>query len=221
MLAADLITDTIAAVSETDTVQAVLNRMSTLLVSQLPVSIESRYAGLVTRQEIETAVLTDETVGSSKVAYLPVSVSGTQHIYEVIDAVSRHNLSLLPVVTESGEYQGSILLPGLLKQVGTITSAGEHGAIMVLLLALQDYSPAMLARIIEENNAKIISLFAVPDPNGKDITVTIKINTQETSSIIRTFDRYGFPVKTHFLADNQLDDFYRTRYEEFMNYMNI
>ena len=79
----------------------------------------------------------------------------------------------------------------------------------------------MLSRIIEDNQAKMISMYVIPDPNGRELLVTIKVNTQETSSMIRAFDRYGYTVKSYFQANSQLDDFYRSRYEEFMKYMNI
>jgi hypothetical protein len=152
---------------------------------------------------------------------LAVSVIENQHIYEVIDLVSRYGLTLLPVVTSAKDYNGSITLLSLVKNFSKLTAAGQPGAILVLSLALQDYSPTLLSRIIEDNNAKIISLYVIPDPNGRELTVTVKVNTQETSSMMRSFDRYGYTVKSYFLANSQLDDFYRSRYEELMKYMNI
>jgi acetoin utilization protein AcuB len=221
MLAKDLISESIPAAAVTDTVSLVIDQMSMLRVAHLPVADYDGYLGLVSEKDLCDADASG-TLGSSVAgSFLAVSAFENQHIYEVVDLISRFNLTLLPVLDQGKKYTGSITLPGLISRLSLLTAAGQPGAILVLSMASQDYSPNMISRIIEENNAKILSLYAVNDPNGHELTVTVKINTQDTSSIMRSFDRYGFSVTSHFLANSQLDDFYRSRYEELMKYMNI
>ncbi len=221
MLAKDLVAYFIPPVTETDSVKQILDRMTELKISHLPVVMNAAYQGIIAESDLGVFPDQEVIINSKSIEFINVSVIEDQHIYEVIDLVSRYNLTLIPVLSATGEYKGSITLPVLVRNFSSLTAAGEPGAILVLNIAPQDYSPNIISRIIEENNAKMISLYMRQDPNNPELTVTIKINTQETSSIIRSFDRYGYSVKSYFLANSQLDDFYRSRYEEFMKYMNI
>lgn len=221
MLAKELVSTLIPTVTGTDTVGQVIKWMEKFRVSHLPLTDKKDYLGLLAEGDILEYSDQCQLKDVRTMNILNVSVVEDQHIYEVIDLISRYELSLLPVVTPEKKLVGSITLLPLIKSLGSLTAAGQPGAVLVLSLAVQDYSPTMLSRIIEENNAKIISLYLVPDQNGHDVTITIKVNTQETSSILRSFDRYGYTVKSSFMTSSQLDDFYRSRYEEFMNYMNI
>jgi CBS domain-containing protein len=221
MLAQELVSDLIPVTTVKETVQRVREHMTEWRVAHLPMADDSGYLGLLSETDLVTVVDPSRTVDTLPIQLLKVSVFDNQHIYEVIELISRYELTLLPVLNASNDYLGSIMLPSLVRHFNMLTAAGQPGAILVLSLAPQDYSPTILSRIIEENNAKMISLYTMPDPNGRELLVTIKVNTLETSSIIRTFDRYGYSVKSYHLANSQLDDFYRSRYEEFMKYMNI
>jgi CBS domain-containing protein len=221
MLAKDLIADIIPPVSEKETVRQILERMAELKIAHLPVVVDSEYLGLISDADLGLISDPDSFVETKSIELVKASVFEEQHIYEVINQVSSFSLTLLPVLTSTRVYSGSITLPVLVKNFSNLTAAAEPGAILVLSLAPKDYSPTIISRIIEENNAKMISLYMVPDPKNDELSVTIKINTQETSSIMRSFDRYGYSVRSYFLANSQLEDFYRSRYEEFMKYMNV
>jgi CBS domain-containing protein len=221
MLAQDLVSNLIPPVSATDTVGQVIKQMVEYRVNHLPVVDSVAYLGLLSEKDLIEITDGNQTLGSLVINFLPVSVVENQHVYEVIDLVARYGLTLLPVVSATKEYKGCITLPSLVRNFNLLTAAGQPGAIFILSLAQQDYSPTLLSRIIEDNNAKIISLYVIPDSNGRDVSVTIKVNTQETGALMRSFDRYGYTVKSQFLANSEMDEFYRSRYEEFMKYMNI
>jgi CBS domain-containing protein len=221
MLAKDLVIDYVPVITGSDTFDQVIDQMVLFKVGHLPMVVEDQYRGLISEKDIKDLTGKDQTIGSRTLDLLLVSITENQHVYEVIDLIARYDLSVLPVLGSDSEYLGSITLPSLVKTFNILTAAGQPGAILVFNLAMQDYSPTLLSRIIEDNNAKIMSLYTVPDPNGRELLVTIKVNTQEISSMMRSFDRFGYQVKSHYMASSQLDDFYRSRYEEFMNYMNI
>lgn len=221
MLALDLVSDLIPAVTLSDTVGQAFERMVEFKVSHLPVVDQAEYVGLLSANDIREVAAPGQLIGAHSTRLLAVSALAEQHLFEVIDLVSRYGLTLLPVLSTEKEYKGSITLPALVKSFSLLTAAGQPGALLVLTMAVQDYAPTLLSRIIEDNNAKMISLYVTSDSNGRDLTVTIKVNTQETSSMMRSFDRYGYMVRSSFMGDSQLDDFYRSRYEEFMKYMNI
>lgn len=221
MLAKDLVSDIIPAITGSFTVSQVIEHMAKFRVAHLPVVDQGEYLGLISQDHIMEVTGASVLSEDGLFSLLPVSIFDYQHIYEAIDLFARYKLTILPVLDPDKRYSGSITLANLVSSFSILTAAGQPGAILVLSLAPQDYSPTMLSRIIEDNNAKIISLYVTTEPNGRELTITIKVNTQETSSIMRSFDRYGYSVKYHFLASSQLDDFYRSRYDELMKYMNI
>ncbi|MFA6127423.1 MAG: CBS domain-containing protein [Bacteroidales bacterium] len=221
MLAKDLLTDLIPAVTRTTRVDQVLAEMREYRVTHLPFVEQDKYQGLLSEKDTIKLNHEDQLANPESLNLLTVSTDENQHIYEVIDLVARYELTLLPVISADKAYLGSITLPALVKKFSDLSTAGQPGAVIVLGLAVQDYSPALLSRIVEDNNAKIISLYVVADPNGRELAVTLKVNTGEPGAMMRAFDRYGYSVHSFFMTNSQVDDFYRSRYEEFMNYMNI
>lgn len=221
MQAKELASANIPLVTLTDTVAQVLERMAQWKVAHLPVVNQSEYLGLVLEKDLVSVSNVHESVDSKDVHLLSISVLETQHLFEVVDMASSYALTLVPVLTADRQYVGCITIQSIIKNISDLIAAGQPGAILELDLSLPDYSPTLISRIVEDNNAKIINLLTTTNPDGRTITVTIKVNTEETSSIIRSFDRYGFSVRSSFLANSKLDDFYRSRFEEFMKYMNI
>jgi hypothetical protein len=160
-------------------------------------------------------------LGTIGLNIIDIYVTDNQHIFEVIERVASNNLTLMPVLNPAKEYVGSISLPDLVRNINLITSAGVPGTLLQINMPDRDYSLTNIARIIEENRAKVLNLNVMAIPESLDISLTVRINTTEAGSIIRSLERFGYSVKTYFLDDSQLDDFYRSRYEEFMKYMDI
>jgi len=221
MLALNLVSNLIPLVSDQDTVGQVLSWMDLYRVAHLPVTDGTRYLGLVSESDILSLPDPEIPLGKTGLNLINVYVTDNQHIFEVIERVASNNLTLMPVLNPAKEYIGCISLPNLVRNINLITSAGIPGAIIQINMPNRDYSLTNIARIIEENRAKVLSLNVMAIPESLDISLTIKINTSEAGSIIRSLERFGYSVKTYFLDDNQLDEFYRSRYEEFMKFMDI
>jgi CBS domain-containing protein len=221
MIARDLVTDIIPLASVADSVADVLGWMDLYRVTHLPIGDSSGYLGLISESDL--LGLPDQTRKlESCLPHLEMIYASEQpHVFEVIEEFASHRLTLLPVLSESKQYIGSITLAELVQKFSLLTSSGQPGAILVLTMAARDYSLASLSRIIEENNARILSLFVSPAPESTEIQVTIKINTTEVIAITRSLERFGYVVRSYFLDNETIDDFYRTRYEELMNYMNF
>ncbi len=221
MLALDLVSNLIPLVSVQDTVAQVLNWMDLYRVAHLPVSDGARYLGLVSEPDMLSHPNPEMPLDTIGLNLINVYVTDNQHVFEVVDRVASNNLTLIPVLNPAKEYVGSISLPDLVRNISLITSAGVPGTLLQINMPDRDYSLTSIARIIEENRAKVLNLNVMAIPESLDISLTIKINTTEAGSIIRSLERFGYSVKTYFLDDSQLDDFYRSRYEEFMKYMDI
>jgi glycine cleavage system regulatory protein len=83
-----------------------------------------------------------------------------------------------------------------------------------------DYSLAQIAQIVESNNAKILSSYITSNEESTNTEVTLKINTSNLSSIIRTFERYDYQVKAAF-QDKDAEEDLRNRFDALMNFMKF
>jgi len=96
------------------------------------------------------------------------------------------------------------------------------GAVVVLEMHAYDYSMAQIARIVEDNDAKIWCCYVTPTTaDSANMEVTLKINQTDLTSILRSFHRYGFSVKASFQGQNRNDDLLRNHYDQFMLYLNV
>jgi len=96
------------------------------------------------------------------------------------------------------------------------------GGIIVLELNAHDYSMAQIARIVEDNDAKIwCSNVAPATVDTLKMEVTLKINQTDLTSIIRSFQRYDYTIKASYQGHNRHDDVLRSHYDQFMLYLNV
>ena len=79
---------------------------------------------------------------------------------------------------------------------------------------------AQIARIVEENDTKILSLFINSDPDSTKIELTLKVNREDIRAIIASFVRYNITVKATFQQSEFSEDL-RNRFDLFMNYINM
>lgn len=221
MVAKELISDDIPSVKTSDTGEQVLGWMDTFRISHLPIVSNSEFLGLISDNDIYALDDLGRALRNFNMSLFSPFVNESQHIYEVIELVSRLKLTAVPVVRDGGEYLGVISLHNLVYQLAKLTGADQPGSILVFEMTPHDYSLTEIGRIVEENNAKVISAYVVSQTDSMILEVTIKVNTTDMSGIIRSFERYNYSIKASFFEDDKLDSMYRSRYEEFMKYLNI
>jgi hypothetical protein len=94
-------------------------------------------------------------------------------------------------------------------------------SIIQLEMGAYDYSLSEIARIVEENDAKIMGLTvdAIPENPGR-IVVTLLINQSECLTIVKSFYRYNYTVLNTFSSPDENTDLL-DRYSLLMRYLNI
>ena len=90
----------------------------------------------------------------------------------------------------------------------------------MLELNQSDYSVTQIGNIIEGNDAKILSLHVSSQPDSTKLEVTIKINREDLSRVLQTFNRYNYSVKATF-QHGDFDKGMNDRMNEFLHYLNI
>ena len=121
---------------------------------------------------------------------------------------------------ENERYLGCTNIFELMTSIANTSSMKEKGGILILEVNQLDYSMAQIGQIVESNDAKILSSTILSDPSSTKLDVTLKINQEDLTSIIRTFERYDYVVKASFQNGVGTEDL-QWRYDVLMNYLNF
>lgn len=220
MTAEELISEIIPPLKYSETGEKALNWMNEFRVSHLPVVKGNQYIGLISENDIydmpDATLRLDECFLNLPKPY----IYSNRHAYEVMKLIADMKITVVPILNENNEYIGCTDLLFLMSQITAVVSIKEAGGILVLVMNTHDYTLTEIARIVEENNAKILSSYITSLPDSTEIEVTLKINTTDLDRIIQTFSRYDYIIKATFAKGNFSDDLKR-RYDELMNYLNM
>ena len=118
-----------------------------------------------------------------------------------------------------GTYLGAITEHEALKKLAEVTNIHEPGSIVVLEMNQQDYSLQEIARIVEGNDGKVLSVYSNSLLGSTRVEITLKINREDIGGIIQTFERYDYFIKSTYQG-SKFDDSLRDRYEELMRFIN-
>jgi len=221
MVAKDLISEIIPSLKTSDTGQTALNWMEIFRISHLPIVNNQDFLGLISDADIYDMNQPDEPIGNHTLTLLKPFVLADQHLFEVIGLASRLKLSVVPVLDENDHFRGVITTNDLVKFIAGISSMDQPGGIIVLELLERDYSLSQIAQIIEGNNLKVLSMYITSPPDSTKLEVTLKVNSGDLSSVIRTFERYNYDVRTWVSNDDTMDRFYTERLDMLIKYLNI
>lgn len=187
-------------------------------VSHLPVVDGPNLVGLL--DENTLLGYDDEKVRIQELPLLEHRVNKEDHIFEVIKIISDFKLSTVPVVGEEGRYLGEISLSSVMGYLAEMDSVRSEGAVIVLEMNMIDYSLVEIARLVEENDAKILSATITNLEGSRLSEVSLKINKTAIRGIIQGFQRFDYKIKAFYDAPNYEDDMHR-RYDELMRYLDI
>ncbi len=220
MIAKQLISQEIPELTMSDSVVNALNLMDEFRLSHLPVVENRMFMGMVSEEELE--VLEQPAKGLLHHSYelMEFCVHPGQHIFDVLKLFTENHLTIVPVVSKDGIYEGSVTISDLTDNIAFTLSSNFPGGIIVLELNVNDYSLQEIAGIVESNNTKILSTSLTTFPNTTKVEVTIKVNTEHITPILQTFNRYDYLVKASYQERNNNEDM-KLRYEEFMKYLNM
>lgn len=221
MLASELISETIPALKTSDSGVQALTWMEIFRVKHLPIVNHREFLGLISDQDIYDLNDADEPVGNHTLSLKKPYVNEGQHIYELIEVLSRLDLSLVPVLNEEKHYLGVVTQEDLTKTFAHLSCMQNPGGIVVLEMSNNDYSLTEIANIVEGNDGKILSMYVSSSEDPSRMQVTLKLNITDLTSILETFNRYNYHIFASYMTSENLDEFYQDRYDEFINYLNI
>ena len=220
MLVKDFITNEIPVLKYCDTAEYALNLMDELKVKQLPlVTGEGLYRGMVEDKSLLEVPLL--TVPLADVSLLDVSIKGSASLHEALSLMARYGLSLLPVRSSGRPYVGVITQDRMVGCLADWCGANRDGSVIVLELEAHDFNLTELSRLVESNNAHVLSLLTRMDPDSGRWWVALKIDLVDASPVLRSLERFNYNVRYHFMEQGVVDERLQRRMRELVYYMNI
>jgi acetoin utilization protein AcuB len=221
MIAKNLITSHVFPLKSTDTGAFALLQMEEARLSHLPIVNGTEFTGLISDKQILAFDEPEQEIGLYKNALTHAFVTEEQHVYEVLKMFSSLNLSLLPVVSDQKIYLGSIILPTVVQSLAEIIGIHNPGGVIVLEINDKDYSLTEIVKIVESNDAKILSCFVNSQPDSTKMEVTIKVNRIEIGPLLQSFFRLNYVVKASWSKEDSYNEGLQDRFDALMNYLNI
>ncbi len=221
MVAKDLISEVIPSLKTSDLGQTALNWMEIFRISHLPIVNNQEFLGLISDADIYDMNQPNEPIGNHALTLLKPFVTCEQHMFEVIGLAARLKLTVVPVLDSNQFYKGVITTNDLIRHIAAMSSMDQPGAIIVLEIIERDYTLSQIAQIVESNNIKVLSMYVTSPPDSIKLEVTLKLNSNDLSSVIRTFERYNYEVRTWVASSDSIDQFYQERFDLLMKYLNI
>ncbi len=221
MLAKDLISDVVPALKTSDTGLQALSWMDIFRISHLPIVNNLEFLGLISDKDIYDLNMAEEPIGNHKLSLFSPYVHLHQHIYEVIEVVSRLELTVVPVLDENMHYKGLITQGDLLKTFANLSALRQPGGILELELNVNDYTLTEISQIVESNDARILSLYVSSPEESTKMNLILELSATDVSSIIQTFNRYNYTVKASYMESDEMEDLLNNRFDAFMKYLSI
>lgn len=220
MTAHDIKTDDLPALLPEDTVLKALQVMEEFRIIHVPVVKNNKFLGLISEDDALSVEDLESTLQQHSSMFLKVFVLQEQHVFDIIKLMSEFQLTNVAVTDLHQNYLGCITSEHLIHQVARFSSVADPGSIIVLNLNVNDYSMSEIARIVESNDAKILSSFVTSHNDSMQMELTLKINKADLSGIIQTFNRYDYTVSASY-HESTFDELIHDRYEELMKFINM
>ena len=220
MLAEELIVDNIPPLSKNDTGETALRWMDEFKIMHLSVVENKNFLGTISESDVLGMTDLSEKIGSYMELLNPAFVTQRRHIFEVVKVVNDQKLSIIPVLDANEKYAGSTTIAQVMEIIADMPVANNPGGVIVLELNYNDYSLEAIARIIEENNTKILGTFITSHPDSTKMKLTIKVNTVDIRAIVSSLQRHEYSI-TYFEDSGDFNDDLKDRFDSFMNFLNL
>lgn len=219
MIAKDLINYMIPPLRPADEVSTAIRWMEELHINQLPVLEKKIFRGFIHEDTILNLKVVYDSVQEYELKGQECVVNENQHYYDVV-RLAYENDSSLVAVTNGQEYLGVISVQDVIGAFAQTSSVNYPGGIISMVLKQIDYSLSEISRLIESENAKILSSYVTHDmDNPEMMTLTLKLNTEELERITATLRRFDYSVETHNIPPNESID--KERLDILMKYLKI
>ncbi len=220
MTANELIARDIPALLATQTGKDAFYLLGEHHIKHLPVVQDGRLLGVISEEDIFNHKIYDPVGAYDFSMIRRFAVRENEHFFEVIRILADNRLTAIPVVDEQGNYLGLITQTELIRALAHTVSVAEEGAILLLDIPYRDYDLSTIARIIEEEDVKILGAFVSSSQDSAALELTLKLNRTDIGGVIAALERRGYAIRSTY-SEREHTDALRARYDALMSYLNV
>ena len=207
MIAEELINHMIPPLKPKDSAKKARLWMEELRCNQLPVVEDEKFLGLISEDLILEANDAEKSIADFDLMGKRCVVYGSSHFYDVIKIASDNSVQMVGVLNNEEKYIGVITVQDTITSFAQSAAIQIPGGILVLSMNQIDYSLAEISRLIEENNAKILSSSIKEDElDPSKLKLTLKVNRLDLTPIVATLERFGYKLIARFQETKVLDE---------------
>ena len=96
-----------------------------------------------------------------------------------------------------------------------------ENSLVLLDIALSDYTLTDIARIVESNNAHVMNLFVWPVADGNNLLISVKLNLLDPSPVLMSFERFNYKVVCYRMKEGVVTDTHKARLDELLYYLEM
>ncbi|MFM1795318.1 MAG: hypothetical protein RL642_1703 [Bacteroidota bacterium] len=202
-----------------DRVGQVLLEFEETKLASLPVVHENVFQGIITEEDLFD-FSSEVELAEIQHVFLKYSVKPSDHILQALRVKSKYYLSAIPVVNEKQELEGLIDAEKLLEALASMIGANDTGSFLIIEMARSEYAPGIINRLVESNDAMIMQMNTMLDQQTGMMQVFLKINKEEISDIVATFQRHEYNV-LYYYGEETYDNALQNNLDHLLNYLNI
>jgi hypothetical protein len=186
-----------------------------------PVVQDGSFLGFLFLEDLDIQKETLKTVGQCQLEKAIHFLKGSQHIFEALPIFLTVGLPVLPVLEEDGGLDGILRLESLMAVFSESYAFQTTGAVLVLSMPAIQYSLSEISRLVEANQAKVLSVLVESDPIlNQNFLVHLKINQPDLSRVVATLERFEYNVlEVHQSIEASSID--KERFDQLMRYLGI
>ena len=219
MQANTLISSSIKGIHPVEDGNRALQMMDQFRINHLAIVKNNFFLGVVSDKEIMNWDSEDESIEEHLNHLASPHVKYNQHLFDIIKVLERNNLSVVPVLDEKNHYLGVITSRKLMYTIAKSATVQSAGGVIVLEMNNNDYSLTEISSIIESNNTKILSSYIISNPNSTSIEITIKLDKQDITAVIKDFERRKYKISASY-KEEETNENVLERYESLMRFLN-
>jgi predicted transcriptional regulator len=176
-----------------------LTWMEEMRTNILPVVDQEKFLGLIRDEQLFNQNDPSQLISEIAMVNQACWVFGDKHIYDVLRVGAEQDSNIVAVLDRDQKFIGITTMEDSIAAFADSLSIQSQGSVLILSIMMSDYSLAEIARIIESENAKILSSFITSDPlDSTKIKLTLKLDKPEIRHIKATLERFEYKVLDHY-----------------------
>ena len=221
MIAEELINHMIPPLKPSDSASKAIVWMEELRSKQLPVVDKGKFLGLISEEIILETSNLEVPISEFELIGQDCFVLSDQHFYDIIKLASDNQVELISVLDSEYKFYGVITVQDTISSFAQTAAVQAPGGIVVISLNATDYSLSEVCRLIETENAKVLSSSIKEDElDINKIKLTLKINKTDLTHICATLERFEYKIIARYQETESVDN-QKERLDILMKYLEI